>query len=279
MTGTSAPLLDRRDQAVDWVRGQSDVVPEVALTLGTGLGGVAKEMAVSCAIPYTSIPGFPVSTVESHAGRMLLGEWGGRRVVALQGRWHRYEGHDLADVVLPVRVVAGLGASTLIVSNACGGLRPEWEAGDLMLISDHLNLMLESPLAGPHVPAFGARFPDLSEAYDAGLRDRARQVATRIGRPVQEGVYAAVTGPNLETAAEYRMLRAMGADAVGMSTVPEVIAARQQGMRVLGLSVITDRCLPDALVPVALEEIIAVATAAEPHLVALLRGILEGMDR
>ncbi len=279
MTGTSAPLLDRRDQAVDWVRGQSDVVPEVALTLGTGLGGVAKEMAVSCAIPYTSIPGFPVSTVESHAGRILLGEWGGRRVVALQGRWHRYEGHDLADVVLPVRVVAGLGASTLIVSNACGGLRPEWEAGDLMLISDHLNLMLESPLAGPHVPAFGARFPDLSEAYDAGLRDRARQVATRIGRPVQEGVYAAVTGPNLETAAEYRMLRAMGADAVGMSTVPEGIAARQQGMRVLGLSVITDRCLPDALVPVALEEIIAVATAAEPHLVALLRGILEGMDR
>jgi len=279
MTGTSAPLLDRRDQAVDWVRGQSDVVPEVALILGTGLGGVAKEMAVACAIPYTSIPGFPVSTVESHAGRMLLGEWAGRRVVALQGRWHRYEGHDLADVVLPVRVAAGLGASTLIVSNACGGLRPEWEAGDLMLISDHLNLMLESPLAGPHGPAFGARFPDLSEAYDAGLRDRARQVATRIGRPVQEGVYAAVTGPNLETAAEYRMLRAMGADAVGMSTVPEVIAARQQGMRVLGLSVITDRCLPDALVPVALEEIIAVATAAEPHLVALLRGILEGMDR
>lgn len=279
MTLVSPPLLDRRDQAVSWVRDQTGFDPEVALILGTGLGGVAQEMAVSFAIPYASIPGFPVSTVESHAGQLLLGEWAGRRVVALQGRWHRYEGHDPADVAFPVRVVGALGASTLIVSNACGGLRPEWNAGDLMLISDHLNLMMESPLVGPHVPAFGPRFPDVSEAWDAGLRALGRQVATRVGRRVHEGVYAAVTGPNLETAAEYRMLRIMGADAVGMSTVPEVLAARQQGMRVLGLSVITDRCLPDALVPVALEEIIAVATAAEPHLVALLRGILEGLDR
>lgn len=276
---SAAPSLERCEQALDWIRDRTDLNPDVALILGTGLGGVAQEMTVSCAIPYASIPGFPVSTVESHAGQMLFGEWAGRPIVALQGRWHRYEGHAPAEVVFPVRVVEGLGASTLIVSNACGGLRPEWKAGDLMLISDHLNLMMESPLVGTHVPAFGPRFPDLSEAYDPGLRAVGRQVAARLGRRVHEGVYAAVTGPNLETAAEYRMLRALGADAVGMSTVPEVIVARQHGMRVLGLSVITDRCLPDALVPVELEEILAVAAGAEPHLVALLHGILEGMDR
>ena len=261
--------------AVRAVRARTPLVTEVAVILGTGLGGLAEEMAVETRIPYGEIPGFPRATVESHAGQLLFGTLAGRRVVAMQGRFHRYEGYPLQQIAFPVRVLRELGARTLVVSNACGGMHPLWRPGDLMLIADHINLLGDNPLVGPNDDALGPRFPDMSEPYDAGLRALARAVALEQGTPLREGVYVAVTGPSLETRAEYRMLRALGADVVGMSTVPEVITAVHRGMRVLGLSIITDQCLPDALEPASIEQIIAVARGAEPKLTALIRGVLE----
>ncbi len=272
------PVGERTQAAVEFLRSASTLVPEVGLILGTGLGGVGREMDVDTAVPYHEIPGFPPSTVESHAGRLLFGRFAGRPVVALQGRWHRYEGNTLKDVAFPVRAVAALGTRTLVVSNACGGLRPEWEVGDLLLLGDHLNLLGGNPLVGPHDPAWGPRFPELSEAYDGSLRRLALAVAARQGTRLHEGVYAAVAGPSLETPAEYRMLKVLGADAVGMSTVPEVIVARQAGLRVFGVGIITDRCLPDALEPVELSAIIAAAEMAEPALTRLLEDVLQEMD-
>jgi len=262
-------------RAVAAVRAHSALVPEVAIILGTGLGGLAKAMTVEAEVAYGVIPGFPLSTVESHTGRLLLGTLGGRRVAAMQGRFHRYEGYSLQQVTFPVRVLRALGAGTLVVSNACGGMHPLWAPGDLMLIADHINLLGDNPLIGPHDASLGARFPDMSAPYDEGLRAHARAVASAQGITLREGTYVAVQGPNLETRAEYRMLRAMGADVVGMSTVPEVIVAVQGGMRVLGCSIITDQCLPDALEEASLERILAVAAAAEPKLTALVGGVLE----
>ncbi len=264
-------------RAVDAVRAQSALVPEVAVILGTGLGGLATAMQVECRIEYDAIPGFPISTVESHRGRLLLGSLGGKRVVAMQGRFHRYEGYSLQQVTFPVRVMRALGARTLVVSNACGGMHPLWAPGDLMLIADHINLLGDNPLIGPHDAPLGARFPDMSAVYTPALRELARAVATAERITLREGVYVAVAGPNLETRAEYRMLRALGADVVGMSTVPEVIVAAQAGMAVLGCSIITDQCLPDALEEASLERILAVAAEAEPRLTALVRGVLERM--
>jgi len=261
-------------EALRVVQGRTTLVPEVAVILGTGLGGLAEEIDVATRIPYGDIPGFPLATVESHAGQLLLGTLAGRRVVAMQGRFHRYEGYTLQQIVLPVRVLHALGARVLVVSNACGVMHPLWDPGDLMLIADHINLLGDNPLVGPNDDRLGPRFPDMSEPYDAGLRALARAVALEAGIALREGVYVAVTGPNLETRAEYRMLRTLGADVVGMSTVPEVIAAVHLGMRVLGVSIITDRCLPDALEPTTVERIIAVARSAEPRLTALLRGVL-----
>ncbi len=265
-------------EAVRAVRARTTFVPDVAIILGTGLGALAEQMMVETRIPYGDIPGFPLSTVESHAGRLLLGTLAGRRVVAMQGRFHRYEGYTLQQIVFPVRVLKTLGAGTLIVSNACGGLHPLWSSGDLMLIADHINLLGDNPLVGPNDASLGPRFPDMSEPYDAELRALARAVALELGVTLREGVYVAVTGPNLETRSEYRMLRALGADVVGMSTVPEVIAAVHLGMRILGVSIITDQCLPDALEPASVEEIIAVARTAEPKLTALIRGVLERLN-
>ena len=265
------------DAAVRAVRARTPLVPEVALILGTGLGALGRAIAVECEIPYGDIPGFPLSTVESHAGRLLVGMLAGRRVMAMQGRFHRYEGYSLQQVTFPVRVLRALGAGTLVVSNACGGMHPLWAPGDLMLISDHINLLGDNPLIGPHDAALGDRFPDMSAPYDASLRALAREVAASHGIVLREGVYVAVQGPNLETRSEYRMLRGLGADVVGMSTVPEVIVAVHGGMRVLGLSIITDQCLPDALVPAHLDTIIATATGAEPNLTAVVRGVLERM--
>ena len=266
------------DEAVRAVRARTKVVPEVAIILGTGLGGLADEMAVEARIPYGEIPGFPLSTVESHAGELLVGTLAGRRVVAMRGRFHCYEGYTPQQIALPVRVLQRLGARTLMVSNACGGMHPLWSPGDLMLIADHINLLGANPLVGPNDDRLGPRFPDMSEAYDAGLRTLARAVALERSITLREGVYVAVTGPNLETRAEYRMLRALGADVVGMSTVPEVITAVQMGMRVLGVSIITDQCLPDALAPASVEQIIAVARAAEPALAAVVGGVLERLN-
>lgn len=274
MTAVS-PLFDRVQSAAEVVRSRSRLVPEVAIILGTGLGGLAREIAVEREVPYQEIPGFPLSTVESHAGRLLLGHLGKRPVVAMQGRFHRYEGYDLQAVTFPVRVMHALGARILVVSNACGGMNPLWSPGDLVLLSDHINLLGENPLVGANDERLGPRFPDMSEPYDAGLRRLCREVALELGIVLREGVYVAVPGPNLETRAEYRMLRAIGADVVGMSTVPEVIVAAHQGIRTVGISIITDQCLPDALEPADIERIIATANRAEPQLTRLITTLVE----
>lgn len=277
MTATSS-LHDRVLAAAEVVRTRSALRPDVAIVLGTGLGGLAREIAVEAEIPYGEIPGFPLSTVETHAGRLLLGRLGGRPVVAMQGRFHRYEGYDLQQVTFPVRVLHALGARTLVVSNACGGMNPLWGPGDLVLLSDHINLLGDNPLVGPNDERLGPRFPDMSEPYDAGLRGLARSAALELGIVLREGVYVAVPGPNLETRAEYRMLRSVGADVVGMSTVPEVIVAVHQGMRVVGVSIITDQCLPDALEPADIGRIIATAARAEPQLTRLITTLVERLS-
>jgi purine-nucleoside phosphorylase len=262
------------ERAASVVRARFADRPAAAVILGTGLGQLAADVDVHAAIEYAEIPGFPLSTVESHAGRLLCGTLGGKRVIAMQGRFHRYEGYSLQQVTFPVRVLRALGADTLVVSNACGGLNPLWSAGDVMLIADHINLLGDSPLIGANDDRLGPRFPDLSQPYDTKLREIARDVASRARVTLREGVYVAVAGPNLETRAEYRFLRAIGADVVGMSTVPEVLVAIHAGMRVLGLSIITDMCLPDALEPATVERILAVAARAEPNLTELVKGVL-----
>jgi purine-nucleoside phosphorylase len=270
-----APLKNHIAEALAAVRARTSAHPEVGIILGTGLGGLATRIGVESEIPYQAIPHFPVSTVESHAGRLLVGSLGGRTVVAMQGRFHRYEGYDLRQVTFPVRVMRAMGVKTLLISNACGGMHPLWSAGDLVLLSDHINLLMDNPLIGPNDESLGPRFPDMSEPYSRELRAIAREVAKEQKTTLREGVYVAVSGPNLETRAEYRMLRAMGADVVGMSTVPEVIVANHAGMRVLAVSIITDMCLPDALDPAEITRIIATAQKAEPGLTDLFTGIVE----
>jgi purine-nucleoside phosphorylase len=268
-------LFDRIQDAAGVVHRRTRLRPEVAIVLGTGLGGLASEIEVEATIPYEEIPGFPLSTVESHAGRLLLGRLGQRPVVAMQGRFHRYEGYDLAAVTFPVRVMQALGARVLFVSNACGGMNPLWSPGDLVLLSDHINLLGDNPLIGANDERLGPRFPDMSAPYDPELRALARATALDLGITLREGVYVAVPGPNLETRSEYRMLRMMGADVVGMSTVPEVIVAVHAGMRTLGISIITDQCLPDALEPADIGRIIATAGRAEPSLTRLIVSLAE----
>lgn len=264
--------------AVRAVRAHTAFEPEVGLILGTGLGELGREIETEASVPYAEIPGFVVTTAETHAGRLVLGRFAGRRIVVMQGRVHRYEGYSLEQVAFPVRAMRALGADTLIVSNVCGGMHPLWAAGDLVLLADHINLMGDNPLCGPAEDGVGPRFPDLSHAYDPGLRALARAVALEFGLTVREGVYVAVPGPSLETRAEYRLLRGLGADLVGMSTIPEVLVARQVAMRVLGVSIITDLCLPDALAPTSLEQIVAVAQAAEPRFATLVRGVLSRLN-
>jgi purine-nucleoside phosphorylase len=269
--------VELRD-AVATIVARSGLEPEIALILGTGLGRLADEIRIEAAIPYSEIPHFPLSTVESHSGRLLLGELEGRQVVAMQGRFHRYEGYDLSQVIFPVRVMRMLGARVLIVSNACGGMNPLWSVGDLVVLDDHINLLGDNPLIGPNLDELGPRFPDMSAPYDRALQEAAFQAALELRIPLRRGVYVAVPGPNLETRAEYRMLRTLGADVVGMSTVPEVIAGRHMDMRVLGISIITDRCLPDALEPASMEAIISAANRAEPFLALLVRAVLRRSD-
>ncbi len=274
---TATTLYDDIARAADAVRARAPLTPAIGIILGTGLGGLAAEIGVEAAVPYETIPGFPLSTVESHAGRLLLGRLGGKPIVAMQGRFHRYEGYSLAQVTFPVRVLHALGAATLIVSNACGGMHPLWEAGDLVLLADHINLLGDNPLVGPNDDRLGPRFPDMSAPYAPELRALARDAARELGITLREGTYVAVTGPNLETRAEYRMLRTIGADVVGMSTVPEVIVANHEGMRVLGISIITDQCLPDALEAADIGRIIDTARRAEPALTRLVRRVVERM--
>lgn len=278
LPATPSGLMAALKEARGEISGQSDLEPRVALILGTGLGGLAEEIAVEASIPYGEIPHFPLSTVESHEGRLLLGTLEGVPVVAMQGRFHRYEGYDLKEVTFPVRVMGLLGARVLVVSGASGGMNPLWAPGELVLIDDHINLLGDNPLVGPNLDELGPRFPDMSEPYDRDLQGLAQEVAMGLGIRLHRAVYVAVTGPNLETRAEYRMLRGIGADVVGMSTVPEVIVARHMGMRVLGLSIITDACLPDALEPADVATIIRTAMAAEPTLTSLIRGVVSRLQ-
>jgi purine-nucleoside phosphorylase len=248
--------------------------PKVGIILGTGLGAVAEAIEDRRSIPYASIPGFPVSTVKGHKGEMLAGTLRGCPVLAMEGRFHHYEGYTLQEVAFPVRVLRALGCDTLLVTNACGGLDPLFRSGDLMLIDDHINLMGDSPLRGPNDDDAGPRFPDLCRVYDAGLIALAEKVALESGITLRKGVYAALPGPQLETRAEYRMLRVLGAHVVGMSSVPEALAAVHGGMKVMGLSVVTDMCLPDHLEPVDIDRILATAASAGPSLSKLLLGVV-----
>jgi purine-nucleoside phosphorylase len=277
MTNRERPLPERIAECVEGVRRRSSLEPEVAIILGTGLTRLGERIEVEEVIDYAHLPGFATPTVETHSGRLLLGRLGGKPVVAMQGRFHRYEGYTLEQVTFPVRVMRTLGAGTLVVSNVSGGMNPMWAPGDLVLIADHINLLGDNPLIGSNWDELGPRFPDMSEPYDLALQRLAMEVALEQGVRLNRGVYVAVPGPNLETRAEYRMLRLIGADVVGMSTVPEVIVAIHGGMRVLGLSIITDACLPDALQPARIEEILAIAGAAEPKLTALIEGVVERM--
>jgi purine-nucleoside phosphorylase len=278
-TSAAAELVQRIRAASQVIRTRSKLKPRAAVILGTGLGALADEIDAETSIPYEEIPDFPISSVESHSGRLLLGHLSGQPVVAMQGRFHRYEGYTLPEVAFPVRVMRDLGAEILIVSNACGGMNPMWDVGDLMLIADHINLLGDNPLIGPNSDELGPRFPDMSEPYDQGLQRLALDVARDEKITLRRGVYVAVSGPNLETRAEYRFLRMIGADVVGMSTVPEVIVALHGGMKVLGISIITDRCLPDALKPASVEEIIKVAGAAEPKLTLLIKNVVARLGR
>jgi purine-nucleoside phosphorylase len=248
--------------------------PRLGLVLGTGLGALAQDIQSAVRIPYADLPHFPQSTVVGHAGELVCGTLAGKAVVAMSGRFHAYEGYSLQQITFPVRVMKALGCDTVILSNAAGGLNPQFHKGDVMLIEDHINFMGDNPLIGPNDDRLGDRFPDMSEPYDRALLALARKLALDEKLPIQQGVYVAVSGPNLETAAEYRFLQRIGADAVGMSTVPETIVAVHGKMKVLGFSIITDMCLPDALAPTSHAEILAVAIEAERKLRGLVRRIV-----
>jgi purine-nucleoside phosphorylase len=270
--------LTRIDETVDYVRSKGDWDPEVGIILGTGLGALVEDIEIDSSIDYGALPHFPVSTVEGHQGRLIFGNLEGRSVMAMQGRFHFYEGYTLEQVAMPVRVMQRLGAPILIVSNACGGMNPHYRAGDIMRIDDHINLIGDSPLRGPNIDELGPRFPDMSEPYDRELGALADRVALEAGIRLHVGVYVVVAGPNLETRAEYRFLRGIGADVVGMSTVPEVTVARHGGMRVLGLSIVSDECFPDALEEASVEEIIETAGRAEPKLTEIVRRTVARLD-
>lgn len=268
-------LSKQIQEAVAFIRQQTPFQPDVAIILGTGLGALGKEVKVTAAIPYDQIPHFVTSTVETHHGQLLLGELGGKKVVVMSGRFHRYEGYTLQQITFPVRVMRALGAKTLLVSNAAGGMNRLFQAGDLMVIADHINLMGDNPLIGPNDDALGVRYPDMSQPYDRALVKLAKSIALEEKITLHQGVYAAMTGPCLETAAEYRMLQVIGADAIGMSTVPEVIVAVHAGFKVLAISVITDRCIPDTLEPADVATIIRIAGEAEPRLTKLMKLLIQ----
>ncbi len=260
--------------AVAAIRQQWKTPARVGIILGTGLGGLAREIETEAKLDYSAIPHFPRSTTVGHAGQLVCGRLAGLPVAAMEGRFHAYEGYTYQQIAFPVRVMRALGAELLIVSNACGAMNPAYAKGDIVVIDDHINLMNGNPLIGINDDRLGPRFPDLSAPYDPALIERALAVARREQFAAHRGVYVAVVGPNLETRAEYRFLRTIGADVVGMSTVPEVLAAVHGGMRVLGLSIVTDVCLPDSLQPVHLPDILATAAAAEPKLTRIVLGVL-----
>lgn len=270
-------LKRRISETSSAIRKKVDIKPHVGIILGTGLGELVKEIKGKKTIPYDELPNFPTSAVASHENKLVFGKIGEKNVVAMQGRFHYYEGYSMKEVTFPVRVMKALGIKTLVVSNAAGGMNPNFRAGDLMVITDHINLMGDNPLIGPNDDSLGPRFPDMIEPYDSRLIDLLETVALDAKISLKQGVYVAVAGPNLETRAEYRFLRIIGADAVGMSTVPEVIVAVHAGLQVLGISCITDECLPDALKPANIEMILKVAAEAEPKLSRLISKTIKSM--
>ena len=261
-------------EAAAFIRARTDFQPEIGLILGTGLGDLGHRIETACVIPYGDVPHFMESTAESHVGQLILGTLGGRRVMAMQGRIHFYEGYSMRQVALPVRVMKALGCTALLMSNAVGGMNPHLAPGDITVMTDHINLMGDNPLIGDNDDRLGPRFPDMSAPYDRAFIECIEQVALTNGLALKRAVYVAVAGPNLETGAEYRFLRAVGADTVGMSSVPECLAAVHGGMRVVGLSVVTDACFPDALKPADVNEIIRVANETQPRLETLVTGFL-----
>ncbi len=267
--------FDQIIETKDFLAEKIGFTPEIGIILGTGLGRLVNDIEKEVEIDYEDIPHFPVSTVEAHAGKLICGTLSGKKILAMQGRFHYYEGYSMEQIVFPVRVMKFLGIETLIVSNACGGINPLFKPGTIMAITDHINLLADSPLIGKNDNRIGPRFPDMSEPYTEEYIEKLRTVALENKIPLEQGVYASMSGPALETKAEYRMLKILGADVIGMSTVPEVIAAVHVGLKVMGLSVVTDACLPDALKPVDIDEIIATANKAEPKLVKLIKEVLK----
>ncbi len=268
-------LIDKINETLSVIKKVTGKDYPVGIILGTGLGGLVKEIEIEHEIDYGDLPHFPLSTVESHQGKLIFGKIGDKNVVAMQGRFHYYEGYSMKQITYPVRVMKFLGVKTLLVSNACGGMNPLYRRGDIMLMVDHINLLGDNPLIGKNEDELGPRFPDMSEPYSEELIKIAEDVALENKIKVQKGVYVAVPGPNLETKAEYRFLRAIGADVVGMSTIPENIVANHMGMKVLGISIVTDECFPDNLKPVNVEEIIATAMEAEPKMTLIMKEVIK----
>jgi purine-nucleoside phosphorylase len=271
-------MLDGMKETVDYLKSRITLKPEIGIILGTGSGGLVNEIDILQAIPYQSIPNFPVSTVDGHNGQLIFGKMSDRNIVAMQGRFHYYEGYSMQEVSIPVRVMKLLGIELLILSNASGGVNPEFNIGDLMIIEDHINLMKDNPLIGRNDDNLGPRFPDMGHAYDRALIDRAFTIAKNLGIQLQKGVFAAVSGPTFETPAEYNYIRLIGADAVGMSTVPEVIAARHMGLRCFALSIISDLGIPGKIVKITHEEVIAAASNAEPKMTRILKELIRTFD-
>lgn len=267
-------LLEKINETLEVIRKKTKEEFPIGIILGTGLGGLVREIQIQHEIDYSDLPNFPLSTVESHHGKLIFGKIGNKNVVAMQGRFHFYEGYTMQQITYPVRVMKFLGVKTLLVSNACGGMNPIFRRGDVMLMVDHINLLGDNPLIGKNEDELGPRFPDMSEPYNHELIKLAEEVALDNKVKLQKGVYIAVPGPNLETKAEYRFLRSIGADVVGMSTVPENIVANHMGMRVLGFSIITDECFPESLKPVDVKEIIATAMEAEPKMTLIMKEVI-----
>lgn len=267
--------LEQLNEAYEHIKKQISGEPEIGIILGTGLGKLVAEIKIEKTIPYNFIPYFPISTVESHFGKLIFGTIGDQKIVAMQGRFHFYEGYNMQQITFPLRVLKMLGIKTLFISNAAGGMNLDYKKGDLMIIDDHINLQGSNPLIGPNRAEFGPRFPDMSAPYDKELINKALEYGKSQNFRIHTGVYVAVNGPQLETRAEYRFLRMIGADAVGMSTVPEVIVANHMGLRTFAMSVITDECNPDNLSAVDVSEIIAVANEAEPRLTSILKHLIE----
>jgi purine-nucleoside phosphorylase len=268
-------MLTKLNESIDFIKHRiGDFQPEIGIILGTGLGGLVNEINIEFQLMYANIPNFPISTLEFHSGKLIFGTLSGKKVVAMQGRLHFYEGYNMKQITFPVRVMKLLGIQNLFVSNASGALNPSFRKGDLMVIEDHINLQPDNPLIGINIDDLGPRFPDMSAPYQKDLIEKALQIAKHQNIICHKGVYVSVTGPNLETKAEYRYLRIIGADAVGMSTVPEVIVANHMGLPVFAISVLTDEGFPEDLKPVSLDEIIKIATTAEPKMTQILKELI-----